>query len=104
EAVFPVYNDWVADYCRTASRRLFGITVLPAHDIDFAVKEMHRGHNLGLVGCMIWREPHPDLPFTHPTHYERLWAAAAELGQPISLHTLTGHNYHSVALHGIERV
>ena len=104
EAVFPVYNDWIADYCRTAPKRLFGITTLPVYDIDFAIKEMQRCHDKGMVGAMIWREPHPDLPFTHPTHYEHLWAAAAEMGQVINLHTLTGFNYRMNLqnLHGID--
>ena len=104
EAVFPIYNDWIADYCKTSPRRLFGVSVLPTHDIGFAIKELRRCHDMGLVGTMIWREPHPNLPFTDPKHYERLWATAAEMGVPINLHTLTGHNYHSKALHGIERV
>jgi uncharacterized protein len=104
QAIFPVYNDWLAAYCKTSPKRLYGVPVIPVYDIDWAIKELKRCHDMGLVGLMIWREPHPDLPFTHPTHYERLWATAAEMGAPVNLHTLTGFNYHSVRLKGIERV
>jgi predicted TIM-barrel fold metal-dependent hydrolase len=104
EAIFPVYNDWLAGYCKAAPKRLYGVPCIPTYDIDFAIRELERCRKMGLLGLLVWREPHPDLPFTHPTHYERLWAAAAEMGAPVNLHTLTGFNYHSVRLQGIERV
>jgi predicted TIM-barrel fold metal-dependent hydrolase len=103
EAIFPVYNDWVADYCKAAPDRLFGITVLPCYDIDAAVKELHRGYDMGLRGAMIWRAPDPRLPFTDLKHYEKLWGAAAELGQPINLHTLTNHGNRQLEARGMER-
>ena len=103
EAVFPVYNDWIADYCQIAPDRLFGIAVLPVYDVDFAIKELHRCHDMGLKGAMIWRVPDPKLPFTDPNHYERFWAATAEIGAPVNLHTLTGYNYRRTELHGMER-
>ena len=102
EAVFPIYNDWVADYCKIASKRLYAVPVLPTFDIDFAIRELHRCHDMGLVGAMVWRSPDPRLPFTDPGHYERLWSAAEELGAPINLHTLTGHCWRMLDLKGIE--
>ena len=92
EAAFRVYNDWIADYCKTAPGRLFAVPCLPAYDIDMAVKEMHRCADMGLLGGLIWQVPHPDFPL-HSDHYEKLWAAAAELGKPIHFHILTGFNY-----------
>jgi len=89
---FRIYNEWLADFCKTAPKNLFGVPCLSVYDIDHAVKELQRGYDLGLVGAMIWQVPHPDLSFTSD-HYERLWAAAAELGAPINCHILTGHSY-----------
>ena len=92
EQAFRIYNDWVADYCRTAPKRLFAIPALCVYDIDQAIKELQRCHDLGLIGGLVWQVPDPKLPITSP-HYERLWAAAAELGAPLNFHILTGHNY-----------
>ena len=92
EAAFRLYNDWLTDYCRTDPKRLFGIAAIPVYDVDAAVRELQRSHDLGLYGALIWGVPHPDLPFSSP-HYDKFWSAAAELGAPINLHVLTGFNY-----------
>jgi predicted TIM-barrel fold metal-dependent hydrolase len=92
EATFRLYNDWLADYCKTSPKRLFGIPAISVYNIDNAIKELQRTHDLGLRGALIWGVPHPDLPFDSP-HYDRFWAAAAELDAPVNLHVLTGFNY-----------
>ena len=92
EAAFPIYNDWLAEYCSYSPKRLFGITAVSCYDIDKAIREMHRGHDLGLHGVMVWEVPDPKLPFLS-SHYEKLWAAAAELGEPLNIHILTGFNW-----------
>ena len=56
------------------------------------IKEMQRGHSMGLKGAMVWQVPDPRLPFTSE-HYESLWAACAEAGAPVICHILTGHSY-----------
>jgi predicted TIM-barrel fold metal-dependent hydrolase len=92
EAAFRLYNDWVADYCKTAPKRLFAVPCLCVYDIDWAVKEMQRCAGMGLLGGLIWQVPDPKLPL-NAGHYDRLWAAAAELGKPINFHILSGHSY-----------
>lgn len=92
EAAFRVYNDWVADYCKTSPQRLFAVPCLAVYDIDAAIREMQRCHGIGLKGGLIWQVPDPKLPILSD-HYERLWAAAAELGAVINFHILTGYNY-----------
>lgn len=89
---FRVYNDWLADYCKTAPKNLFGIPCVSVYDIDGAIKEMQRGHDMGMVGVMVWQVPDPRLPFMSD-HYDRLWAAAAECNAPVVCHILTGHSY-----------
>lgn len=103
EAAFRVYNDWIANYCSKAPGKLFAIPCLSAYNIDNAIKEMHRCADMGLLGGLIWQVPHPDLPLLSD-HYENLWAAAAELGQPIHFHILTGFNYFRKKRVGIEKV
>ena len=89
---FRVYNDWLADYCKEDPKRLFGIPCVSVYDIDGAIKEMHRGLDMGLKGVMVWQVPDPKLPFMSD-HYDRLWAAAAEANAPVVCHILTGHSY-----------
>jgi predicted TIM-barrel fold metal-dependent hydrolase len=92
QAAFAVYNSWLAEFCQTAPKHLFGVTCIASYDMGAAVKELHRGLDLGLTGAMIWQVPDAALPFTS-RHYEPLWAAAAEAGAPVHMHILTGHSY-----------
>lgn len=89
---FKVYNDWIHDFCSADPKRLYGAPLVSCYDIDAGIKEMQRGHDMGLKGAMIWQVPDPRLPFTDP-HYERLWAACAEAEAPVICHILTGHSY-----------
>jgi predicted TIM-barrel fold metal-dependent hydrolase len=92
QAAFRLYNDWLADFCKTAPKNLFGVPCVSSYDIEAAVVEMRRAHDMGLIGLMVWQVPDPQLPFTSD-HYDPLWAAAAEAGAPVHMHILTGHSY-----------
>jgi predicted TIM-barrel fold metal-dependent hydrolase len=99
---FRIYNDWIADYCKTSPKRLYAIPALCVYDIDDAIAEMQRCYDMGLKGGLVWQVPDPALPLTSD-HYEKLWAAAGELGYPINFHILTGHNYNRAVRTGIEK-
>ena len=88
-ACFRVYNDWLAEYCAYAPKRLAGLGLISLWDIDEGVKELERCARAGLKGAMIWASPPDDRPYTS-TSYDPFWAAAQELGLPISLHSITG--------------
>jgi predicted TIM-barrel fold metal-dependent hydrolase len=103
EAGFRVYNDWIANYCASSPKRLYGIPCLAVYDIDHAVKELQRCTDMGLRGGLVWQVPDPKLPVTSD-HYEKLWAAAAEIGYPINFHILTGFNYTSGNRVGMEKI
>ena len=103
EAAFRVYNDWIADFCNTSPKRLFAIPCISVYDIDGAIKEMHRCNDMGLKGALVWQVPDPKLPLTSP-HYEKLWAAAAEMDYPLNFHILTGFNYFREKRAGMEKV
>ena len=92
EECFRVYNDWLIDYCSAGPARLIGIPAIPVYNVDNGIKELERCHKAGLKGAIIWQAPHKDIPFTSD-HYEKFWAACADLDAPVSLHILTGHNY-----------
>ena len=94
EACFRIYNDWLINYCATSPKRLVGIPCISTYNIDNAIRELHRTHEAGLYGALVWQVPHPDIPFTGE-HYDRFWAAAQELNVPIHLHILTGFDYSS---------
>lgn len=46
------YNDWIAGYCGTAPRRLFGVGLVPLVDPALAAAEARRAASLGLVGVL----------------------------------------------------
>jgi predicted TIM-barrel fold metal-dependent hydrolase len=102
EPAFRIYNDWLADYCKTSPKRLFGIPCLATYNIDVAIEELQRCAGLGLLGGLVWQVPDPKLPL-NSNHYEKLWAAAAEMGLPINFHILTGFNYKRSKLIGMEK-
>jgi predicted TIM-barrel fold metal-dependent hydrolase len=88
-ACFQVYNDWLADYCAYAPKRLIGLAMISLYDIGAAVRDLRRCAQQGLGGAMIWCSPPPDRPYSSPL-YDPFWAEAQELHLPISLHSITG--------------
>lgn len=105
EACFRVYNDWLAEYCSVAPDRLVGVPLIPAYDIDVAVRELERAHGRGLKGCMVWQAPPkgPEYSF-RGRHYDPLWAAAQDLNMPVSLHIVTGFGFDIGQLKGLDRI
>lgn len=85
---FDVYNKWLSEFVSHDKRRLHGIAMIALEDIDAAVKQLTEAKALGLKGGMIWADPPEDRPF-FTRHYDKFWAAAAELDMPISLHVVT---------------
>ena len=87
-AIFRVYNDWLAEFCRTDPARLKGIAMINLDDVQDAIKELERAARLGLAGAMITEYPLEHRRYDQ-SEYERFWAAAAALEMPLSLHTAT---------------
>ncbi len=84
-ALARIYNDWIAEFCRSVPDRLKGIGIINVDDVDDAVAELERIRGRGLAGAMIPVAPMPDQPYDSPG-YEPLWAAAEGLEMPLSLH------------------
>lgn len=88
-ACFHVYNDWLAEYCSYAPRRLKGLALISLYDPKAGAQELERCAKLGLKGAMIWCSPPADQPYSSEI-YDPFWAAAQDLDMPVSLHAITG--------------
>lgn len=86
---FRVYNDWLAAYCSHAPARMAGLALISLYDPKAGARELARCAKAGLKGAMIWCSPPPDRPYSSDA-YDPFWAAAQELGMPVSLHSITG--------------
>jgi predicted TIM-barrel fold metal-dependent hydrolase len=89
EDCFRVYNDWIASFTQYAPQKFAGLAMISLFDIDRACRELQRCARLGLKGALIWAAPPEDRPYGSKI-YDPFWAAAQDLGLPLSLHTLTG--------------
>jgi len=85
-ALCRVYNDWLADYCRTDSRRLFGAALLPQQDPRLAADELVRAvDELGFVAGVMRPNKIGGRAVDHPD-FDVLWQAAQDLDVPVGLH------------------
>ena len=88
-ACFRVYNDWLAEYCSYAPKRLKGLALISLYDPKEGAEELARCAKIGLKGAMIWCSPPADQPYSLPL-YDPFWAVAQDLDMPVSLHAITG--------------
>lgn len=86
---FRVYNDWLAQYCSYAPKRMTGLALISLYDPKAGARELERCKKMGLKGAMIWCSPPPEQPYSSEV-YDPFWAAAQEMQMPISLHAITG--------------
>ena len=88
EASFNAYNEWLVEMCSQAPDRLVGLALISVHDVDRAAKSLQHWAKRGMRGAMVAAVPPEGTEYSEPL-YEPLWAAAEEIGLPISIHTLT---------------
>ena len=84
--MFRIYNDWLADFCRTYPERFIGLACLPYGDIDAAVKEAHRVARLGAIRGVELSCSWDMEPMWHPV-WEPLWQAINDVNLPLHFHT-----------------
>jgi predicted TIM-barrel fold metal-dependent hydrolase len=81
------YNDWLTEWCSADPRRLLAAAAMPFWDLDAVEAEVQRVAALGHRAILACGQPQvfgqPVL--THP-HWDRLWAAARDVGLPVSFH------------------
>ncbi len=92
QVIFERHNDWIVDYCSPDPDRLIGIGCLPIPDVDASIAEMHRAARNGVRGFAIPAHVSPEQPYCDP-HYDRFWAAAQDLGVPLTMHIFTGTTF-----------
>ena len=89
-ALARAYNDWIADFCRTAPDRLFAAAMVPLQNMDYTVEELRRVTKIpcfrGAFIRPMFIEGHY---FTHP-YYDALWAELESLGIAAAVHSTTG--------------
>ena len=85
-ALAAAYNDWLAGYCATDPRRLFGAAMLPLQDPASAARELRRAvTELGMVAGFV--RPNPCLGRSlSDRDYDVVWDAAEELDVSIAIH------------------
>ena len=84
-ACLRAFNDWLAEHCAAAPRRLFGIAMIPTDRIERDVAELERCAELGLRGAMISIGQKSGVGYDDE-RFDELFAAAAALEMPLSLH------------------
>lgn len=91
-ACFRVYNDWLAEFCRCAPKRLKGLALISLYDPKLAAADLADCAKKGLAGAIVWASPPEELPF-HSEVYDPFWSAAQELSMPLSLHEFAGFRW-----------
>jgi uncharacterized protein len=89
--LIQAYNDFLSDFSATDRGRLLPITLLPFWDIDLSIAEAQRCHDNGHRGVLFSQAPENfGLPKMADRHWDRLWAALAEMGSSVNFHIATG--------------
>ena len=89
-ATARLYNDWVADLFIGASDRFVPAAVIPVLEVAASVAELERVARRGFRAAML--PAHMDKrPYNDPA-YDPLWAAAQDLGIPLTFHAGTGRS------------
>ncbi|MDH3445404.1 MAG: amidohydrolase [Deltaproteobacteria bacterium] len=91
-ACFQVYNDWLAEFCSYAPKRLKGLGLISLYDPKQAAVDLAGCAKKGLAGAIVWASPPEELPF-YSEDYDPFWAAAQDLSMPLSLHEFAGFQW-----------
>jgi predicted TIM-barrel fold metal-dependent hydrolase len=84
-----IYNEWLADFCRTHPDRFGGLACIPSHDMEAAVTEIRRVAKRGGVRGLDIANRRGMTPLWDPW-WNPMWDAAAETGLPVHFHTVGG--------------
>jgi predicted TIM-barrel fold metal-dependent hydrolase len=90
-ACIEIYNDYVAEFARSANGRFVPMTSLPFWDLDASLREIERAHSLGHKG-ILWVAPLAKygLPTFTDKHWDPVYHLAQELRLSINFHVGVG--------------
>ena len=88
-ALACAYNDWAAETL-LGRERILPVGLLPMLDIDAAVTEAQRLAGLGFRALFLPARV-PSRPYNDAA-YDPFWAAAEEIGLPLTFHSGTGYD------------
>lgn len=81
------YNDWLVEFCSADSRRLIPLMMLPFWDVDAAVTEMRRAHELGHRGVLFAaRYDKVGFPRLIDDYWEPVLGQAQDMGLSMNFH------------------
>jgi predicted TIM-barrel fold metal-dependent hydrolase len=85
-AVARAYNDWLAEFCARAPKRLYGAALLAVQSIDLAVEEVRRAKcDLGFKA--VYLRPNPVRRRNwHDPAYDALWAECEKHQLTVGFH------------------
>ncbi|HEX2851571.1 MAG TPA: amidohydrolase family protein [Acidimicrobiales bacterium] len=87
KACFDAYNRWIAEYCAAHPTRLIGCGQTAMRTPEEGIRDLEAIAKAGLRGVMMPGQPGVD-DYDSPA-YDEFWAAAVDLGLPLSFHILT---------------
>ena len=64
--------------------------MVPPDDVDWAVAELERLARMDVRTVFIYTDVKPHMPPYRDPYYDRLWAAAADLDMPVTIHIVAG--------------
>ena len=89
-ALARAYNDWIADFCKAALQRLFGATILPLQNMDFALEKLQRVARIPSFRAVFIRPVFVEDRYLNHPYYEPLWAELEQLGITAAVHATPG--------------
>ena len=101
-ACAEVFNDWIVEYCASASERLLGVGIVPIDDPEWAVNEAKRIIRRGARGIMVPTQPIEGAAPYRSAVYDSFWAVAEEGRVPVTLHIVTGRVRDPFTYHGAD--
>ncbi len=89
-ALARAYNDWIADFCREGSGRLYAAAMVPLQNTDFAREELRR---ISQISCFRGAFIRPMFLegryFTHP-YFDPIWEELERLDVVAAVHPTPG--------------
>ena len=79
------YNNWMSDFCKTDSGRLYGMGIIPLQDVELAIAETKRLAELGLRGLVIRPERYNGLAL-YDEKCDGIWEVAQADNLAVGIH------------------